>query len=288
MNEKDFLQQADDYLQVEKAISYVSANFKSRPMLDQIAENLRLSNDQLARLFDRWAGVGPIQFFQLLSQDHTRRKLAEFRGQDRTDSSSESRISGNSHWHDSFVHFEMMTSGESNLVSSCMKMEYGFHPTPFGECFLVWTEKGIHHLGFVESLDRDGTLNRFKLSRPRTMLSENRAEIGFLVNRIFNTNHGQESCPFHLLLKGTNFQITVWQTLLGIPTGSVASYEDIAAGIGRPKAVRAVANAVAANPVAYLIPCHRVIAKSGRIHQYRWGVVRKKAILGWEASRIKP
>ncbi|MCX5881805.1 MAG: methylated-DNA--[protein]-cysteine S-methyltransferase [Deltaproteobacteria bacterium] len=166
-----------------------------------------------------------------------------------------------------------------------MKMEFGFHPTPFGVCFLVLTERGISHLGFVDGDDQALVLNQFRQNWPEATLAENRVGTGSMVNRIFSVDHPHESRPFHLLLKGTNFQVSVWRALLTIPIGNVVSYQDIAAYIGRPKAFRAVGNAIAVNPVGYLIPCHRVIAKSGRIHQYRWGTVRKKAILGWEATR---
>jgi AraC family transcriptional regulator of adaptative response/methylated-DNA-[protein]-cysteine methyltransferase len=189
--------------------------------------------------------------------------------------------------HDSFVTFDVMTHREFKKMASGMKIEYGFHPTRFGMCFLAWTERGIIHLGFVENYDRAVTLNRFQQHWSGAIFIENNIDIGSLVNRIFSTDnlHGYRS--FHLLLKGTEFQAIVWQALLTIPMGNMVCYENIAADIGHPKSVRAVGNSVAANPVAYLIPCHRVIAKSGQIHQYRWGVVRKKAILGWEAARVE-
>jgi AraC family transcriptional regulator, regulatory protein of adaptative response / methylated-DNA-[protein]-cysteine methyltransferase len=283
MNEKDFSQQSDDFRRIEKAIGYVEANYKSRPTLDQIAESVHLSKYHFDRLFKRWAGISPIQFLQFLTLEHAKQKLAESRSL--LDTSLEAGLSGPGRLHDLFVTFEAMTPGEFKQMGAGLKMEFGFHPTPFGVCFLVLTERGISHLVFVDGDDHALVLNQFQQNWPEATLAENRAGTGSMVNRIFSVDHPHESRPFHLLLKGTNFQVSVWRALLTISSGNVVSYQDIAAYIGRPKAFRAVGNAIAINPVGYLIPCHRVIAKSGRIHQYRWGAVRKKAILGWEASR---
>ncbi len=284
MNEKNFSQQSDDYRRIEKAISYLEANFKSRPALDQIAESTHLSKFHFNRLFKRWAGISPIQFLQFLTLEHAKQKLAESRSL--FDTSLEAGLSGPGRLHDLFVAFEAITPGEFKQMGAGLKMEYGFHPTPFGACFLVVTDRGISHLSFVEGDDRAVALNQLQQNWPEATLAENQSRTGSMVNRIFSFDHLHETRPFHLLLKGTNFQVSVWRALLTIPSGNVVCYQDVAAYIGRPKAFRAVANAVAGNPIGYLIPCHRVIAKSGQIHQYRWGAARKKAILGWEAAKI--
>ena len=284
MNVKDFSQQFDDYIKIEKAIDYWDTNFKSQPTLDQIAASMQLSKYHFDRLFKRWAGISPIQFFHFLTLEHTRRKLAESRIF--LDTSSEAGLHGPGRMHDLFVTFEAITPGEFKQMGTGLKMEYGFHPTQFGLCFLVLTDRGISHLGFVDGDGHAMALSQFQKSWPEATISENRARTGFLVNRIFRFDHTHEARPFHLLLKGTNFQVCVWRALLTVNIGNIATYQDIAAYIGCPKAFRAVANAIAINPVGYLIPCHRVIAKSGRIHQYRWGAVRKKAILAWEASNL--
>ena len=285
MNGKDFSQQSDDYRRIEKAIGYLEANFKSRPALDQIAERMHLSKFHFDRLFKRWAGISPIQFLQFLTLEHTKQKLSESRRL--LDTSREAGPSGPGRLHDLFVTFEAITPGEFKQMGAGLTMEYGFHPTPFGACFLVITDRGISHLGFVEGDDRVMALNRFQQNWPEATLAENPSRTGSVVNRIFSLKYPHESRPFHLLLKGTNFQISVWRALLTITSGNVVCYQDIATYIGRPTAFRAVANAVAGNPIGYLIPCHRVIAKSGHIHQYRWGTVRKKAILGWEAAETR-
>ena len=281
MSVKDFSQQFDDYIKIEKAIGYWCANFKSQPTLDQIAASMQLSKYHFDRLFKRWAGISPILFFHFLTLEHTRRKLAESRIF--LDTSPEVGLSGPGRMHDLFVIFEAVTPGEFKQMGTGLKMEYGFHPTQFGLCFLVLTDKGISHLGFVDGDGRAMALSQFQQSWPEAMIAENLARTGSMVNRIFRFDPAHESRPFHLLLEGTNCQVCVWRALLTIHIGNVVSYQDIADYIGRPKAFRAVANAIAINPVGYLIPCHRVIEKSGRIHQYRWGAVRKKAILAWEA-----
>ena len=282
MNVKDFSQQSKDYIKIEKAIGYFEANFKSQPTLDQIAESMHLSKYHFDMLFKRWAGISSIHFFHFLTLEHTRRKLAESRSL--LDTSPEVGFSAPGRIHDLFVTFDAITPDEFKQMGTGLKMEYGFHPTRFGLCFLVLTDRGIFHLGFVDGDGHAMALSQFQKSWPEATIAENQARTGSMVNRIFRFDHTHESRPFHLLLKGTDFQVCVWRALLTIHIGNVVSYQDIAAYISRPKAFRAVANAIAINPVGYLIPCHRVIAKSGRIHQYRWGAIRKKAILAWESK----
>ena len=166
-----------------------------------------------------------------------------------------------------------------------MKITYGFSDSPFGECLLATTKRGICYLGFVELHDRSKSLDQLFDTLPGSEFVEEPTAICPLVKRIFRMDKQKPSRPFNLLLKGTNFQVNVWKALLNIPKGCVVSYQDIASYIGHPKAFRAVASAIAVNPVAFLIPCHRVIAKSGKIHRYRWGSSRKKAIIGWEAAQ---
>jgi AraC family transcriptional regulator of adaptative response/methylated-DNA-[protein]-cysteine methyltransferase len=279
----DFSQQVNDYSRIEKAIGYIEVNFKSRPSLDQIAESAGLSKFHFDRLFRRWAGISPIRFLQFLTIEYAKEKLAE--SATLLDVSLAAGLSGPGRLHDLFVTFEAMTPGEFKQMGAGLKMAYGFHATPFGMCFLVQTDRGISHLSFTGDEDCSAALSYFQQRWPDAALSEDQPGTGSLVNRIFSMDGPSDATPFHLLLKGTNFQVSVWRALLTIPAGNLVCYEDVAAGIGRPRAFRAVASAVAANPVAYLIPCHRVIAKSGQIHQYRWGHLRKKAMIGWEASR---
>jgi len=283
MNNIDFSQQSEDYQRIEKAIRFVEDNFTSQPTLDQIAESVHLSKYHFNRLFKRWAGISPIQFRQFLTLEYAKQKLADARSL--LDIAFDAGLSGPGRLHDLFVTFEAMTPGEFKKMGASLKIAYGFDFTPFGQCLLAVTERGICHLGFVVNDNRSEAFNHLQHTWPEATLFEDQTRIRPLVRRIFRLKHPVDSRPFHLHLKGTNFQVSVWRALLTIPEGSIVSYQDVAAHIGHPKAFRAVANAIAINPVGYLIPCHRVIAKSGKINQYRWGAARKKAILGWEASR---
>ena len=279
----DYSQQSEDFRRIEKAIQFIEVNFKSQPTLDQIAASVHLSKYHFNRLFKRWAGISPIQFLQFMTLDHTKQKLAESKSV--LDTSLEAGLSGPSRLHDLFVTFEAMTPGDFKQQGAGLKISYGFCESPFGECLLATTERGICHLGFVEKERRFETLDHLFQTWPGSEFTEDPKRISSIVKNIFRIDQIRDSRPFNLHLKGTNFQINVWKALLRIPEGWVVSYKDIALYIGYPKAFRAVANAVAINPVAYLIPCHRVIAKSGNIHQYRWGSARKKALIGWEAAR---
>ena len=282
MKYTDFSQHSEDYQRIARAIRFVEANFKSQPSLDEIAESAYLSKYHFQRLFKRWAGISPVQFLQFLTLEYAKEKLAESRSL--LDTSLEAGLSGPSRLHDLFLTFVAMTPGEFKRLGTGLKIEYGFHPTPFGECLLATTDRGICHLGFLDGDDESTALNQLQKNWPGANFDENQTNTGLIVKRIFIPAHTSESRPFNLLLKGTNFQVNVWKALLTIPRGNMVSYQDMADYIGQPKAFRAVAGAIAVNPVGYLIPCHRVIAKSGQIRGYRWGAARKRAILGWEAA----
>ena len=243
---------------------------------------MHLSKYHFNRLFKRWAGISPIQFQQILTLEYAKEKLADARSL--LDTAFDAGLSGPGRLHDLFVTFEAMTPGEFKKMGAGLEISYGFDYTPFGQCLVAVTERGICHLGFVDKDNRAEAFNHLQQNWPEATLFEEETRIRQIVSRIFRLKQPADSRPFHLHLKGTNFQVNVWRALLTIPVGSIVSYQDIAALIGHPKAFRAVANAIAINPVGYLIPCHRVISKSGKIHQYRWGSARKKAIVGWEAS----
>ena len=281
----DYSQQSEDYQRIETAIRFIEENFRSRPTLDQIAARVHLSRFHFDRLFKGWAGISPIQFLGYLTLDYTKRKLAESRSL--LDAALGAGMSGPSRLHDLFVTFEAMTPGEFKRMGAGLEIRYGFHPSPFGSCLIARTNRGICHLGFADGGSRPDALAHLMLAWPDATFVESQTDTRMITDRIFNSEPVEGSRPFHLQLKGTNFQINVWRALLNIPAGSFVTYQDIASYIGRPRAFRAVANAIAINPVAYLIPCHRVIAKSGLIHRYRWGAARKKAMVGWEAAGAK-
>jgi len=282
MSNQSLAQQSVDYYRVEQAIRFVETNFQNQPSLDEIAASVYLSKYHFHRLFKRWAGIGPVRFMQFLTLDYAKQRLAESRTL--LDTTFDAGLSGPSRLHDLFVTFEAMTPGEFKRLGADLAIAYGFHPTPFGLCLAATTERGICYLGFVDGDNRSAALHLLRQQWPKASLSENRTGTRPVVRRLFAAPPSPDGRPFHLLLQGTNFQVNVWRALLTLPRSLVVSYEDVAAYLGNPRAYRAVAGAVAVNPVAFLIPCHRVIAKSGSIHRYRWGAPRKKAILGWEAA----
>jgi AraC family transcriptional regulator of adaptative response/methylated-DNA-[protein]-cysteine methyltransferase len=277
-------QQLHDYRRIEKAIDFIGENFRSQPDLGQIAASAHLSKYHFDRLFKRWAGVSPIQFQQFLTLEYTKQRLSD--SMSLLDTSLDAGLSGPSRLHDLFVTFDAVTPGEFKKQGAGMEIVHGFGSTPFGTCLLATTERGICHLGFVEEKDRSGALKRLRQAWPGAEFIDRPGSIRSLIRRIFSPAVVGRNQPFTLFIKGTNFQVNVWRALLNIPEGWIASYRTIASHLGRPSAVRAVANAIAVNPVAYLIPCHRVISRTGKIHGYRWGTTRKKALIGWEAARL--
>jgi AraC family transcriptional regulator of adaptative response/methylated-DNA-[protein]-cysteine methyltransferase len=283
MHRSDQLSHSQDFQRIEKAIRFIEGHFRSQPSLDRIAGSVSLSRYHFDRLFKRWAGISPMQFLQFLTLDYTKQRLAESKSL--LDTALDAGLSGPSRLHDLFVTFEAMTPGEYKKQGRGLAISYGYHPTPFGECFLATTARGICHLGFVSLPKRGDAFDQLVQTWPGAVFSEDTGHVAAIAHAIFSRQRQDPQRPFNLLLKGTNFQIQVWKALLTIPSGCVTSYQDIAALIGRPKACRAVANAIAINPVAYLIPCHRVIAASGTLHRYRWGSARKKALIGWEAAQ---
>ena len=278
----DYSQQSEDFQRIAKAIHFIEHNFTSQPTLAQIAASVHLSKFHFDRLFKRWAGISPIQFMQFMTLDYTKRRLTESKSV--LETALDAGLSGPSRLHDLFVTFEAVTPGEFKNQGQGLTLSYGFCDSPFGKCLLANTHRGICYLGFVDQDRRSEALGSLIQSWPGSDFIENPSRVCPIANRIFCIDRSEPPRPFYLQLKGTNFQINVWQALLTIPAGCVVSYQDIASHMGHPTAVRAVANAVAANPVAYLIPCHRVIAKSGKVHRYRWGSTRKKALIGWEAA----
>jgi AraC family transcriptional regulator of adaptative response/methylated-DNA-[protein]-cysteine methyltransferase len=276
----DLNQLAQDYERIVRAISFLERNFQEQPSLEEIAATIHLSPYHFHRLFRRWAGITPKQFLQFLTIDYAKQRLAD--SASILETSYEAGLSGPGRLHDLFVTFEAMTPGEYKSQGQGLQIEYGFHPTPFGTCLLAMTARGVCSLSFVEDGQQEQVLVRLHRAWPQADFHENVAATGSRVAQVFAPDPATKPVP--LLIKGTNFQIKVWEALLRIPTGAVVSYSTVAAAIGQPTAARAVAGAVARNPIGYLIPCHRVIRQAGLVNNYRWGSTRKKAILGWEAA----
>lgn len=283
MNTSERDLQSEDYSRIEQAIRFVDTHFRERPDLEAIAASVHLSKYHFQRMFKRWAGISPAQFMQFLTLDFVKQRLAESRSL--LDVSYDAGLSGPGRLHDLFVTFEAMTPGEYKQRGRGIRIEYGIHASPFGPCLLAKTERGICYLGFVDESTGGDVEKQLRETWPSAEITRNEKTTAPSVREIFQTNPVSDRRPFNLLIRGTNFQVNVWKALLTIPPGRVLTYGDIAAFLGRPSACRAVASAVALNPVSYLIPCHRVIAATGKIHKYRWGSIRKKAILGWEAAR---
>jgi AraC family transcriptional regulator of adaptative response/methylated-DNA-[protein]-cysteine methyltransferase len=282
MMNNDLAKQSRDYERVEEAIRYLEANFRQRPTLDEMASNLHLSKYHFQRLFKRWAGISPTQFLHFLTVEYAKERLKE--SQSVLDAALDAGLSGPGRLHDLFVTFEAITPGEYKRRGAGLQISFGFHDTPFGQCLLATTERGICALHFVERRECSRVLEQVTSRWPQASFEEGPNQTQPLVERLFAQAAEGQSRPFHLLLKGTNFQVKIWQALLAIPPGALVSYQTVASRIDNPSGARAVGAAVARNPVAFLIPCHRVINETGRIHRYRWGAARKKAMVGWEAS----
>lgn len=273
----------EDYSRVERAIVFLEKNFREQPELWQVARKVGLSPFHFQRLFKRWAGISPKRFLQFLTLGYAKKLLKE--SGNLLDASYELGLSGPSRLHDLFVNVEAVTPGEFKRDGEGTKIRYGFHPSPFGECLLSVTDRGICGLVFVPSGDRRAALQDLKRRWKQAELTESPEATGPYIQRIFGPATRKAAAPLSLCLRGTNFQVKVWNALLETAMGSMVSYEGLARRIGRPRATRAVAQAVGQNPIAYLIPCHRVIRKIGAVGGYRWGPTRKKAMLGWESAQ---
>ena len=236
-------------------------------------------------MFKRWAGVTPAQFTHYLTVEYAKERLRASRSVFGT--TLDAGLTSPGRLHDLFVNFEAVTPGEYKKYGKDLEIFYGFHPTPFGECLLAKTQRGICALRFVIPGGREDVISQLKREWPQAVFVEMPAKTQSIVEKVFAPIQTDKRREFHLVLRGTNFQIQVWRALLAIPSGALVSYQDVAGIVSTPTAARAAANAIANNPIGYLIPCHRVISKVGTTHLYRWGATRKKAILGWEASRTQ-
>ena len=266
-----------DYRRIERAIRYLEQNFLDQPSLEELAGNSGLSPFHFQRLFKRWAGISPKRFLQFLTVEYAKGLLEE--SHTLLDTAYEAGLSGPGRLHDLFVKIEAVTPAEYKRSGAGVKIRFGFHDSPFGECLIAVTDRGICGLSFA-SATREEALANLLNRWPGAKLIEDAKATRPSAEKIFSPAKEKLS----LFLKGTNFQIKVWEALLHVPSGRLCCYEDLARAVGEPAASRAVGSAVGANPVAFLIPCHRVIRKSGIIGSYRWGTARKKAMLAWEAA----
>jgi AraC family transcriptional regulator of adaptative response/methylated-DNA-[protein]-cysteine methyltransferase len=272
-----------NYQRIEQAIKYLEENFKAQPELDEVAEKVHLSPFHFQRIFTEWAGISPKRFLQFLTVDYLKEKLQQ--SKNIVEAAEAAGLSGQSRVYDLFTTLEAVTPAEYKMKGSGIRIDYGFHLTPFGMALIGVTERGICWLSFLGSdEDQRMSLDEMKSYWHNSIFHEDREISKAFAEQIFHTN--PESKKLHLFVKGTNFQIKVWEALLKVPAGQITTYQDIAQAIQNPKAVQAVGSAVGSNHIAYLIPCHRVIRKDGILGEYRWSSARKKGIIGWEMARL--
>lgn len=267
-----------DYERIEKVIRYLDRNYRTQPPLKELAKIAGLSEFHFIRLFGRWTGTTPKSFLQFLTAKEAKKLLLE--SKDLLSTSLDVGLSGPSRLHDLILSIDSVTPGELKRQGSGVEILYGFHESPFGKCLIGITKRGICHLTFLVS-DRDLAIHEMKSQWKNAHFTYCPGTTAKILQRAFQGKEKQTS----LHVRGTPFQIKVWEALIRIPEGTLVSYTDLAKQLGTPGAARAVGSAVARNTIAYLIPCHRVIRETGVVGDYRWGTIRKKAILSWEQTR---
>lgn len=275
-------QQALDYQRVAEAIDFIRLNFKQQPDLDEVAQKVFLSPYHFQRLFSEWAGVSPKKFLQYLSVEYAKDMLKNAQTT-LFEAAHETGLSGTSRLHDLFVNIEGMTPGEYKNGGENLQIHYSFAESPFGHVLVASTPKGICHMAFAD--DEHGAFEALQANFPRASFRQITDLAQQDALQIFRQDwQNLQSVKLHL--KGTPFQIKVWETLLKIPFGALSTYASVAQKINQPMAARAVGTAIGSNPVAFLIPCHRIINATGNIGNYHWGPTRKMAMVGWEAARV--
>ena len=271
------------YNKIAGAIDFLYEHFREQPTLEETAAQVNMSAFHFQRTFTEWAGISPKRFLQYLTTDYLKGHILEF--PNLMDAADDAGLSSQSRVYDLFVNLEAVTPQEYKEKGRGLEIEYGFHPTPFGEIILGATERGVSHLSFLKDTNRKEAIEALESNWENASIRPSTGHTEELANAIFNRSKNAKQEKLNVLVKGTNFQVKVWNALLEIPYGSVTTYQSIAQKIGEPKAMQAVGSAVGANNIAYLIPCHRVIRKNLVIADYRWGSERKKAMLGWELSK---
>ncbi len=270
-----------DYERVARAVRYIAGSAADQPGLAEVAAHLEMSPYHLQRLFRRWAGVSPKRFLQCLTVEHAKALLAD--SVSVLDAALEVGLSGPARLHDHFVALEAVTPGEYKSAGDGLTIRWGVAETPFGAAFLARTDRGICRLAFPAAGELAGERELLAARWPEASLVEDGVAARRCARRVFAARTPAE--PLHLAVRGTNFQVAVWRALLAIPPGCLVTYGELARALERPRSARAVGAAVGANPIAYLIPCHRVVRQAGALGGYRWGTTRKRALIAWESSR---
>jgi AraC family transcriptional regulator, regulatory protein of adaptative response / methylated-DNA-[protein]-cysteine methyltransferase len=270
-----------DYQRIEKAIHYIQENFQKQPELDDVAKSVYLSPYHFQRMFKEWAGVSPKKFLQYISLEHAKKLLKQHVSV--ADASYETGLSSPGRLHDLFISIEGITPGEYKNGGENLQINFSYAETPFGDIIIASTQKGICHIAFLNG--EVDELKNLKQYFPNASFHQKTDLLQQNALKIF-TDDWSNLKKIKLHLKGTAFQLKVWQALMHIPFGGISTYADLAKKIDIPNASRAVGTALGNNPIAYLIPCHRVIKSTGVIGNYHWGSTRKTAILGWEAAHV--
>ena len=275
---------AADYDTVRRAIAHIRENWRAQPDIDVIAEVAGVTPSELHHLFRRWAGITPKAFVQALTLDRARELLRSSASV--LDAAFEVGLSGPGRLHDLFVTHESMSPGEWKSGGEGLVIRYGFHPSPFGNALVMATERGLTGLAFADAGGEQAALTDMLRRWPKARYIEDAGRTAPLARRIFDPKLWRPEEPLRVVLIGTDWEIRVWEGLMRIPMGQVTTYSDLAGKVRAPTSARAVGAAVGKNPISFVVPCHRVIGKSGDITGYHWGLTRKHAMLGWEAGRV--
>jgi AraC family transcriptional regulator of adaptative response/methylated-DNA-[protein]-cysteine methyltransferase len=281
---KDVTPDGPDYDTVRQIIELITEDYRDQPSLEAIATRLNQSPTQLQKVFTRWAGLSPKAFLQAVTLDHAKRLLRK-EEMPLLETSIEVGLSGPSRLHDLFVTHEAMSPGEWKAKGGGLTIRYGFHICPFGIALIMVTDRGLAGLAFSDAGGEKACLEDMTCRWPNAEYVEDRHATMQYAARIFQPGKWSSDQPLRVVLIGTDFQVSVWESLLKIPFGKAATYSDIANDIGRPTAQRAVGAAVGANPISFVVPCHRALGKNGALTGYHWGLTRKRAMLGWESGQ---
>jgi len=282
--ERDVTPSGGDYELIRRVIEKISINYRQQPTLEQLADEVGETPTSLQKLFTRWAGLSPKTFLQAVTLDHARRLLDD--GMPLLEASLELGFSGPGRLHDLFVTHEAISPGEYKLRGKGLTIRYGFHLSPFGSALIMVTDRGLAGLAFADEGEERQAFQDMSTRWPNADYIEDARATGPHAQRIFNPARWNDPEPMRVVLIGTDFQVKVWEVLMRIPLGKARTYSDIAAEVCTTKASRAVGAAVGANPIAFVVPCHRALGKSGALTGYHWGLTRKRAILGWEAAQL--
>ena len=275
---------AADYDVVRRAIGHIRGHWREQPEIETIADAAGVTPTELHHLFRRWAGITPKAFLQALTLDGARRLLRDSASV--LDATYEVGLSGPGRLHDLFVTHEAMSPGEWKSGGEGLTVRFGFHPSPFGSALVMATDRGLAGLAFADPGDEQAALDDMKSRWPKATYVEDSARTAAVARRIFDPAQWSRERPLRVVLIGTDFEVRVWEALLEIPMGRLATYSGIAGKLAAPKAARAVGTAVGKNPLSFVVPCHRVVGKSGDLTGYHWGLTRKRAMLGWEAGQV--